>query len=110
MSLNLEEKFKTHCNTQNLELNPNQITLVKQLDNFYKENFNCKTEYGIYGGRNPLKNSHSVIDRPESDILVYPPISIIAQIDNVRDNSQIENVLIFKVIIIKYFCTKHEVL
>ena len=39
MSLNLEEKFKTHCNTQNLELNPNQITLVKQLDNFYKENY-----------------------------------------------------------------------
>ena len=39
MSLNLEEKFKTHCNTQNLELNPNQIILVKQLDNFYKENF-----------------------------------------------------------------------
>ncbi len=39
MSLNLEEKFKTHCNTKNLELNPNQIVLVKQLDNFYKENF-----------------------------------------------------------------------
>ena len=38
MSLNLEEKFKTHCNAQNLELNPNQIILVKQLDNFYKEN------------------------------------------------------------------------
>ena len=39
MSLNLEEKFKSHCNTKNLELNPNQIILVKQLDNFYKENF-----------------------------------------------------------------------
>ena len=39
MSLNLEEKFKIHCNTQNLELNPNQIILVKKLDNFYKENF-----------------------------------------------------------------------
>ena len=39
MSLNLEEKFRTYCNTQNLELNPNQIILVKQLDNFYKENF-----------------------------------------------------------------------
>lgn len=39
MSLNLEEKFRTYCNTQNLELNPNQIVLVKQLDNFYKENF-----------------------------------------------------------------------
>ncbi len=39
MSLNLEEKFKTHCNTQNLELNLNQIILVKQLDDFYNENF-----------------------------------------------------------------------
>jgi cell division protein ZapE len=39
MSLNLEEKFKIYCNKQNLELNPNQIILVKKLDNFYKENF-----------------------------------------------------------------------
>ncbi len=39
MALNLEEKFESHCNTKNLELNPNQIVLVKQLDNFYKENF-----------------------------------------------------------------------
>ena len=39
MPLNLEEKFKTHCNTQNLELNLNQIILVKQLDDFYNENF-----------------------------------------------------------------------
>ena len=43
MSLNLEEKFKTHCNTQNLELNPNQIILVKQLDNFYKEKVSSST-------------------------------------------------------------------
>ena len=39
MSLNLKEKFKSHCNAKNLELNPNQLILVKQLDNFYKENF-----------------------------------------------------------------------
>ena len=39
MALNLEEKFESHCNTKNLELNPNQLVLVKQLDNFYKENF-----------------------------------------------------------------------
>ena len=39
MALNLEEKFESHCNTKNLELNPNQLILVKQLDNFYKENF-----------------------------------------------------------------------
>ena len=61
MSLNLEEKFKTHCNTQNLELNLNQITLVKQLDNFYKENFrsnllnffskqSSKKGFYLYGG------------------------------------------------------------
>ena len=61
MSLNLEEKFKTHCNTQNLELNPNQINLVKQLDNFYKENFrsnllnffskqSSKKGFYLYGG------------------------------------------------------------
>ena len=42
----------------------------------------------------PEIGSHSVIDRPESEILVYPPISIIVQIDNVRDNNQIENILI----------------
>ncbi len=39
MALNLEKKFESHCNTKNLELNPNQLILVKQLDNFYKENF-----------------------------------------------------------------------
>ena len=61
MSLNLEEKFKTHCNAQNLELNPNQIILVKQLDNFYKENFkstllnffskqSSKKSFYLYGG------------------------------------------------------------
>ena len=61
MSLNLEEKFKTHCNTQNLELNQNQIILVKQLDNFYKDNFkssllnffskqSSKKGFYLYGG------------------------------------------------------------
>ena len=39
MSLNLKEKFKSHCNAKNLELNPNQLILVKQVDNFYKDNF-----------------------------------------------------------------------
>ena len=57
----------------------------------------------------PEIGSHSVIDRPESDILVYPPISIIAQIDNVRDNNQKENILIFNAIIIKYLkCLKQR--
>ena len=61
MSLNLEEKFNNHCNTHNLELNTNQIILIKQLDNFYKENFkssllnffskqSLKKGFYLYGG------------------------------------------------------------
>ena len=40
MSINLQEKFKFHCNSKNLELNSNQIILVKYLEKFYIENFN----------------------------------------------------------------------
>ena len=39
MAINFEKKFKFHCNIKNLELNPNQIFLVKYLENYYKENF-----------------------------------------------------------------------
>ena len=41
MSINLEESFKTHCNIQKLEINPNQILLVKQLETLkdYPKNF-----------------------------------------------------------------------
>ena len=40
MSINLQEKFKFHCNSKNLELNSNQIILVRYLEKFYIENFN----------------------------------------------------------------------
>ena len=60
MSINLEESFKTHCNIQKLENNPNQILLVKQLENYYKRNFrnfflnffskqNLKKGFYLYG-------------------------------------------------------------
>ena len=60
MSINLEEKFKSHCNSQNLELNSNQIILVKYLEKFYNENFkstffnfflkqNSKKGFYLYG-------------------------------------------------------------
>ena len=39
MAINFEKKFISHCNIKNLELNPNQIFLVKYLENYYKENF-----------------------------------------------------------------------
>ena len=35
----LEEKFRLHCNVRNLELNPNQILVIKKLENYYKDNF-----------------------------------------------------------------------
>ena len=35
----LEEKFRLHCDTRNLELNPNQIFVIKKLENYYKDNF-----------------------------------------------------------------------
>ena len=35
----LEEKFRLHCNARNLELNPNQILVIKKLENYYKDNF-----------------------------------------------------------------------
>ncbi len=40
MSKTLREKFKTFCNSKNLELNQNQITTVQILEEYYNENFN----------------------------------------------------------------------
>ena len=40
MSKTLEEKFRLFCNSKNLEINQNQITTVKILENFHNENFN----------------------------------------------------------------------
>ena len=39
MSQNLEEKFKLYCNSKNLEVNQNQIEVIKNLQNYYKKNF-----------------------------------------------------------------------
>ena len=39
MSKNLEEKFRSFCNLKNLEVNQNQITTIKILEDFYNKNF-----------------------------------------------------------------------
>ena len=39
MPKTLEEKFKSFCNSKNLEINQNQITTIKTLDDFYNKNF-----------------------------------------------------------------------
>ena len=61
MSLNLEEKFTSYCNLKNLELNPNQIIIIKKLNNYYNDNFKnsflnffskkiLKKGFYLYGG------------------------------------------------------------
>ena len=39
MAKNLEEKFKLYCNSENLEINQNQIIIIKKLQNYFNENF-----------------------------------------------------------------------
>ena len=39
MPINLEEKFKLYCNSENLEINPNQVLVIKKLQDFYRKNF-----------------------------------------------------------------------
>jgi len=36
---NLEKKFNFYCNSQNLEVNQNQIKVIKKLQEYYKKNF-----------------------------------------------------------------------
>ena len=39
MSLDLEKKFKLFCETENLEINQNQIEVIKKLQDFFNQNF-----------------------------------------------------------------------
>ena len=39
MLKNLEEKFNLYCNSNNLQINHNQIKVVKELNFYYKKNF-----------------------------------------------------------------------
>lgn len=54
------------------------------------------------GYKMPDIGCHSVIDKPESEIRVYPPMIIIEITKTPRIRSQIENRLILFVIILKY--------
>ena len=39
MAKNLEEKFELYCNNENLEINQNQIIVIKKLQDYLNENF-----------------------------------------------------------------------
>ena len=60
MQKDFEEKFKVFCKNKNLEINLNQIIVVRKLENFYKKNFksffsnffqnkNLKKGFYLYG-------------------------------------------------------------
>ena len=60
MPKDFEEKFKVFCKNKNLEINLNQIIVVRKLENFYKKNFksffsnffqnkNLKKGFYLYG-------------------------------------------------------------
>ena len=61
MLKNFEETFKKYCNSENLEINQNQLLVIKSLQNYHKENFkpfifnffskdNLKKGFYLYGG------------------------------------------------------------
>ena len=60
MPKNLKEKFNLYCNSENLEVNQNQILVIKRLHDYYKTNFksfisnlfskkNLKKSFYLYG-------------------------------------------------------------
>ena len=61
MSKNLEEKFKLYCKSENLEINQNQIKVIKKLQDYFNQNFksnllkiflkkSSKKAFYLYGG------------------------------------------------------------
>jgi len=50
--MNLKELFLNHCKKNNLEINPNQLELVDQLNNFYNLNFNKSFLKKIFSNKN----------------------------------------------------------
>ena len=60
MLKNFEEKFNFYCDSNDLEINPNQLIIIKKLHDFYKKNFrsllskfflkeNSKKSFYLYG-------------------------------------------------------------
>ena len=60
MLKNLEEKFHFYCNSENLEVNPHQLLVIKKLQDYYKKNFKSFI-YNIFSKEN-LKGVKKRID------------------------------------------------
>jgi len=50
--MNLNKLFLNHCKKNNLEVNPNQISLIEELNKFYKLNFNKSFLKNIFSKKN----------------------------------------------------------
>ena len=61
MLKNFEDKFNLYCRSENLEINQNQIKVIRKLQDYYKKNFksfffnffskeNSKKGFYLYGG------------------------------------------------------------
>src|SRR6056300_1390250 len=50
--MNLKKLFLNHCKKNNLEINPNQLELVDQLNDFYSLNFNKSFFKKIFSNKN----------------------------------------------------------
>ena len=54
MPKKLEQDFNIFCNSQNLEVNYNQILVIKKLQDFYKKNY--KSLFSNFFSKDNLKS------------------------------------------------------
>ena len=54
MGNNLEKEFKEYCNFNNLEINNNQLVVIKKLEDYRKNNFKSFV-YKIFSKKNNQK-------------------------------------------------------
>ena len=57
--MNLNKLFLNYCKKNNLEINPNQLDLIEELNLFYNQNFNKSLLKKIFTKQNYKKNSIS---------------------------------------------------
>lgn len=55
MPKSIEEKFNLYCNSKNLEVNHNQLLVIKNLENYHKKNFEASI-FNFFSKENPKKS------------------------------------------------------
>ena len=61
MAKNFQKDFLNYCNRQDLEINPNQLEVIKKLEQYYKSNFKGNWEKFFTMGKDTgLYNSGNI--------------------------------------------------